>query len=55
VRDAGVNALAVADGAAALEALGGAIKGEEVLLLLSSGPLDGLAETAPAMLETRFS
>jgi len=51
---AGVSAVGVADGAGALADLRGALTGDEVLLLLSSGPLDGLTVTAPAMLEERF-
>ncbi len=38
----------VGDRAETLVALADALNGDEVLLLLSSGPLDGLAEAAPA-------
>jgi hypothetical protein len=34
--------------------LGASLTGEEVVLLLSSGPLDGLAASLPAMLDARF-
>ena len=49
VASAGVACRGVANGAAALAALD--LTGDEVVLLLSSGPLDGLAETLPAMLD----
>lgn len=51
---AGVAVTPIASGACGLEALAGRLTGEEVVLLLSSGPLDGLAETAPAWLDERF-
>jgi len=54
VRGAGVEAEAFADGAAVLTDLATSLTGEEVVLLLSSGPLDGLAESAPRMLDARF-
>ncbi len=38
-----------------LEALKTRLNGDEVILLLSSGPLDGLAETLPQMLDKNFS
>lgn len=54
VRKAGVEASGVKSGAEAIAALEADLKGDEVVLLLSSGPLDGLATTLPAMLEKRF-
>jgi len=50
---AGVAVEAVAGAAETLELLG-ALRGDEVVLLLSSGPLDGLAESAPRLLDARF-
>jgi len=54
IRGAGVEAQAFADGAAVLADLAASLTGEEVVLLLSSGPLDGLADSAPRMLDVRF-
>ena len=54
VLGAGVSAVGVANGDEALAQLGATLTGNEVVLLLSSGPLDGLTVTAPAMLEERF-
>ena len=54
IAEAGVDCAAMADGAAVLAELEASLKDDEVVLLLSSGPLDGLAETAPRMLDTRF-
>ena len=54
IAGAGVDCAAMADGAAVLAELEASLKGDEVVLLLSSGPLDGLAETAPQMLDTQF-
>lgn len=51
---AGVPATPVAGREAVLADLETTLAGNEVVLLLSSGPLDGLAEAAPAMLEARF-
>jgi UDP-N-acetylmuramate: L-alanyl-gamma-D-glutamyl-meso-diaminopimelate ligase len=51
---AGVNAVARSDGAAVLDDLGQSLAGDEVVLLLSSGPLDGLVESLPAQLDQRF-
>ncbi len=51
---AGVSTTAVAGRDAVLADLEATLTGDEVVLLLSSGPLDGLAEAAPAMLDTRF-
>lgn len=53
VRAAGVDVVPVVDAAGALEALE-ALEGDDVVLLLSSGPLQGLAESAPAALERQF-
>lgn len=54
IRSAGVDADAFANGPEVLAELDRSLSGDEVLLLLSSGPLAGLAETAPAMLEAKF-
>ena len=54
VRGAGVNATAVQDAARALAVLEAELAGDEVILLLSSGPLDGLAATLPPWLDRRF-
>jgi UDP-N-acetylmuramate: L-alanyl-gamma-D-glutamyl-meso-diaminopimelate ligase len=51
---AGVPTTAVAGREAVLADLKATLAGDEVVLLLSSGPLDGLAEAAPAMLDERF-
>ncbi len=55
VRAAGVRCEAMADGAQVLAELKATLKGDEVVLLLSSGPLDGLAETAPKLLDELFA
>ena len=52
---AGVPVIAVADGAAVIADLEATLDGGEVILLLSSGPLDALPETLPPWLEQRFS
>lgn len=54
VRRAGVEAVGVKSGAEAIADLEARLRGDEVVLLLSSGPLDGLASTLPAMLDERF-
>ena len=54
VRAAGVDADAFGSGAEVLAELERSLRGNEVLLLLSSGPMDGLVATAPAMLERRW-
>ncbi|MDQ2859543.1 MAG: Mur ligase domain-containing protein [Pseudomonadota bacterium] len=54
IRGAGVAARGFASGAEVLADLESSLRGDEVVLLLSSGPLDGLARSAPSMLETRF-
>jgi UDP-N-acetylmuramate: L-alanyl-gamma-D-glutamyl-meso-diaminopimelate ligase len=54
VAAAGVGVAPVAGGADALAHLRATMTGEEVVLLLSSGPLDGLAETVPAWLDQAF-
>lgn len=54
VRAAGIDAEAFAGGPEVLAALEASLSGNEVVLLLSSGPLAGLVETAPAMLEAKF-
>jgi UDP-N-acetylmuramate: L-alanyl-gamma-D-glutamyl-meso-diaminopimelate ligase len=52
---AGVNVQSAANGAAVHEDLARTLKGDEVVLLLSSGPLDGLADTLPKWLDERFA
>jgi UDP-N-acetylmuramate: L-alanyl-gamma-D-glutamyl-meso-diaminopimelate ligase len=47
-----VTPCADADGVRA--ALASKLTGDEVILLLSSGPLDGLADSLPPWLEARF-
>jgi len=54
IRQAGVDAEAMADGAKTIDALEGMLAGGDVVLLLSSGPMDGLAEILPARLDARF-
>ncbi len=54
IRAAGVPALGVAGAQEALADLKGSLTGEEVVLLLSSGPLDGLATSLPRLLEETF-
>jgi UDP-N-acetylmuramate: L-alanyl-gamma-D-glutamyl-meso-diaminopimelate ligase len=51
---AGVPVTALEDGPAVIGALGETLAGEEVILLLSSGPLDGLPVSLPPWLEARF-
>ncbi len=55
IRAAGVEAEAFEGGPAVLAELDRSLTGDEVVLLLSSGPLAGLAETAPAMLDAKFA
>ncbi len=50
----GVAVTAAADAGAVIADLAAILTGEEVILLLSSGPLDGLPETLPPWLEARF-
>lgn len=50
----GVQARSVDGSAEALSWLGTSLRGDEVVLLLSSGPMDGLTRSAPALLEARF-
>ena len=52
---AGVAVTPVADGSAVLADLAATLAGDEVILLLSSGPLDALPETLPRWLEIRFA
>jgi UDP-N-acetylmuramate: L-alanyl-gamma-D-glutamyl-meso-diaminopimelate ligase len=54
IAGAGVEVRPVSGGAAALAGLEASLKGEEVVLLLSSGPLDGLAESLPRWLDANF-
>ena len=51
---AGVEVEPLADGAAVLARLKATLRGDEVILLLSSGPLDGLADTLPVQLDSDF-
>jgi UDP-N-acetylmuramate: L-alanyl-gamma-D-glutamyl-meso-diaminopimelate ligase len=50
----GVRARSVDGSAEVLSWLETSLKGDEVVLLLSSGPMDGLTRSAPALLEARF-
>jgi UDP-N-acetylmuramate: L-alanyl-gamma-D-glutamyl-meso-diaminopimelate ligase len=52
---AGVQVTAMPDGGAVIAALEGGLAGDEVILLLSSGPLDGLPATLPPWLDARFA
>ncbi|MBA3810127.1 MAG: hypothetical protein H0X27_00475 [Caulobacteraceae bacterium] len=52
---AGVTARGFSAGAEILDDLTSNLAGNEVILLLSSGPLDGLAESLPRMLDQRFA
>ena len=52
---AGVANQGVASGVEALAELRASLAGNEVVLLLSSGPLDGLAESVPRMLDQMFA
>ena len=54
IADAGVRVTQVAGAAAVLADLSATLAGEEVVLLLSSGPLDGLPDTLPPLLDGRF-
>ncbi|MHB8530472.1 MAG: Mur ligase domain-containing protein [Caulobacteraceae bacterium] len=55
IRQTGVAVTAVENGSAALTDLAKVLTGEEVILLLSSGPLDGLGKSLPAWLDERFA
>ncbi|NJR20601.1 MAG: hypothetical protein HC777_03525 [Hyphomonadaceae bacterium] len=55
VRAAGIQAQGVRGGSDVLETLGDRLTGDEVVLLLSSGPLDGLANDLPTQFDARFS
>jgi UDP-N-acetylmuramate: L-alanyl-gamma-D-glutamyl-meso-diaminopimelate ligase len=52
---AGVTATAVEGADGVIADLAASLTGDEVILLLSSGPLDGLPETLPPWLETTFA
>jgi UDP-N-acetylmuramate: L-alanyl-gamma-D-glutamyl-meso-diaminopimelate ligase len=54
IHRAGVATAAVADRQAVLKQLDADLTGNEVLLLLSSGPLAGLADALPPVLDARF-
>jgi UDP-N-acetylmuramate: L-alanyl-gamma-D-glutamyl-meso-diaminopimelate ligase len=55
VRATGVRADAFDGGASILDDLVHTLAGDEVVLLLSSGPLDGLARSLPALLDDIFA
>jgi UDP-N-acetylmuramate: L-alanyl-gamma-D-glutamyl-meso-diaminopimelate ligase len=55
IGEAGVVAQPAADAAAVLADLERTLGGDEVILLLSSGPLDGLAASLPAWLDQNFA
>jgi UDP-N-acetylmuramate: L-alanyl-gamma-D-glutamyl-meso-diaminopimelate ligase len=55
IATAGVPVTPVLGGQAVLSDLAATLAGDEVVLLLSSGPLDGLPETLPPWLEARFA
>ncbi len=55
IKGAGIDATAVAGADAVLADAARTLAGSEVVLLLSSGPLDGLAESLPAWLDRRFA
>jgi UDP-N-acetylmuramate: L-alanyl-gamma-D-glutamyl-meso-diaminopimelate ligase len=52
---AGVTVVALPDAEAVVTDLASTLSGDEVVLLLSSGPLGGLPESLPPLLEARFS
>ncbi len=54
IRGAGVDVVPLLGGPAVLDDLASTLKGGEAILLLSSGPLDGLADSLPPMLDARF-
>jgi len=54
VTAAGVATTPVSSGANVIADLERTMTGDEVVLLLSSGPLDGLADTLPPVLDARF-
>jgi UDP-N-acetylmuramate: L-alanyl-gamma-D-glutamyl-meso-diaminopimelate ligase len=54
IRGAGLEAEGAASAGAALDLLARRLAGDEVVLLLSSGPLAGLSESLPAWLDRRF-
>lgn len=55
IAQAGVEIDAISDGAKITAALEASLNGSEVVLLLSSGPLDGLAQTLPPRFDRIFS
>ena len=54
IHRAGVAAAEAQDREAVLKALEAELKGDEVVLLLSSGPLAGLADALPPLMDARF-
>ena len=55
VAAAGIDVRAMTDGAKCLSVLLDSLVGDEVVLLLSSGPLDGLAQILPPRFDAEFS
>ena len=54
IEASGVSVSAVADAEETIETLQRTLLGNEVVLLLSSGPLDGLTASLPPVMETQF-
>ena len=54
VREAGINAMSVQTADSAIDDLKQNLTGNEVILLLSSGPLDGLPARLPPILDQCF-
>jgi len=54
VRATGVRVQGIENTQSFLQQMPAKLKGDEVVLLLSSGPLDGLAESLPQLLDQRF-
>ncbi|MEI6864323.1 MAG: Mur ligase family protein [Candidatus Adlerbacteria bacterium] len=54
ITDAGFSAFAVTSAAQTLNILGEELKEDDTVLLLTSGNLDGLIETIPALVEKKF-
>ena len=54
IQASGVNAMPAADARAVIAELSETLEGGEVVLLLSSGPLDGLPASLPPIMDRRF-
>ena len=54
VTNAGFDAEPISDPEAALSTIGGTLRSDDVVLLLTSGNLGGLIERIPAMAERRW-